>query len=235
MRSAISEHTFADPAGLAAALAASVADALRAAIDARGGALLALSGGTTPELFLRCLGQQQLEWNRVTVTLCDERWVPPQHERSNARLVARTLLRGAASAARFVPLYAERPDPETGAAVIDARIAALPLPLDVAVLGMGNDGHTASFFPEGDRLPEALDLNNTARVLPMRAAGAGEPRITFTLSALLDTRALYLHIEGEAKRQLLADARLALGEAANFPVRSVLTQQRVPVAVYWCP
>ena len=65
--------------------------------------------------------------------------------------------------------------------------------------------------------------------------GAGEPRITFTLSALLDTRALYLHIEGEAKQQLLADARLGLGEAVNYPVRAVLNQQRVPVAVYWCP
>jgi 6-phosphogluconolactonase len=114
-------------------------------------------------------------------------------------------------------------------------MAALPLPFDAVVLGMGNDGHTASFFPGGDRLPEALDLANAARVLPMRAAGAGEPRITFTLSALLDTRALFLHIEGDAKRQLLADARLGLGEAADVPVRAVLTQSRVPVAVYWCP
>jgi 6-phosphogluconolactonase len=114
-------------------------------------------------------------------------------------------------------------------------VASLELPFDAVILGMGNDGHTASFFPGGDRLPEALDINNATRVLPMRAAGAGEPRITFTLSALLETRALYLHIEGDAKRQLLADARLGLGEAAKFPVRSVLTQQRVPVAVYWCP
>ena len=235
MPSAISEHTFADPAGLAAALAASVADALRAAIDARSGALLALSGGTTPELFLRCLGQQQLEWNRVTVTLCDERWVPPQHERSNARLVARTLLRGAASAARFVPLYAERPDPEKGAAVIDARIAALPLPLDVAVLGMGNDGHTASFFPGGDHLDEALDPRGTRLVSPMRAPAAGEPRITLTLPLLAAARHVYLHIEGAAKQAVFARVVRGDGEFAGSPMRAVIEHARVPVAVYWCP
>jgi 6-phosphogluconolactonase len=145
------------------------------------------------------------------------------------------LLQHAASAAQFVPLYTDAPTPEAGLATVRARMAALSLPFDAVVLGMGNDGHTASFFPGGDRLPEALDMNNPVRVLPMRAAGAGEPRITFTLSALLDTRALYLHIEGEAKQQLLADARLGLGEAVNYPVRAVLKQERVPVAVYWCP
>jgi 6-phosphogluconolactonase len=132
-------------------------------------------------------------------------------------------------------LYADAPTPEAGLVTLRARMATLQLPFDAVVLGMGNDGHTASFFPDGDRLPEALDATSGVRVLPMRAPGAGEPRITFTLSALLQTRALYLHIEGETKRQLLADARLGLGEAARFPVRAVLTQERVPVAVYWCP
>ncbi|MBV8158367.1 MAG: 6-phosphogluconolactonase, partial [Dyella sp.] len=129
----------------------------------------------------------------------------------------------------------DAPTPEAGLVMLRTRVASLQLPFDAVVLGMGNDGHTASFFPGGDRLPEALDATSDVRVLPMRAPGAGEPRITFTLSALLQTRALYLHIEGETKRQLLADARLGLGEAAQFPVGAVLTQERVPVAVYWCP
>ena len=73
------------------------------------------------------------------------------------------------------------------------------------------------------------------RLLPMRAEGAGEPRITFTLPALLQTRALFLHIEGDAKRRVLADARLGLGEGKHYPMRAVLEQCSVPVAVYWCP
>lgn len=231
----VTTHNFTDCHALAAAFSERVAERLRDAIAERGHALLAVSGGSTPRHFFDKLSRQPLDWSKVQVTLVDERWVPESNERSNAALVKDLLLQHEASAAQFVPLYTDAPTPEAGLAAVRARIAALELPFDAVILGMGNDGHTASFFPGGDRLPEALDIHNAARVLPMRAAGAGEPRITFTLSALLDTRALYLHIEGEAKRQLLADARLALGEAANFPVRSVLTQQRVPVAVYWCP
>jgi 6-phosphogluconolactonase len=100
---------------------------------------------------------------------------------------------------------------------------------------MGDDGHTASFFPGGDHLAEALDLNGGARVLPMRAPAAGEPRITLSLPTLLDTRALFLLVTGEKKRDMLADVRLGLGASQDYPVHAVLTQQRVPVAVYWCP
>jgi 6-phosphogluconolactonase len=231
----VTTHSFTDCHALATALAERIADRLRDGIAERGHALLAVSGGSTPRHFFEKLSRQTLDWSKVSVTLVDERWVPESNERSNAAMVKGMLLQHAASSAQFVPLYTDAPTPEAGLAAVRARTASLELPFDAVILGMGNDGHTASFFPGGDRLPEALDLNNATRVLPMRAAGAGEPRITFTLSALLDTRALYLHIEGDTKRQLLADARLGLGEAANFPVRSVLTQQRVPVAVYWCP
>jgi len=231
----VTTHSFTDCHALAHALAERIAERLREGIAARGRALLAVSGGSTPRHFFEQLSRQSLDWSKVQVTLVDERWVPESSDRSNAAMVKSLLLQHDATNAQFVPLYADAPTPEAGLAVIRARIASLELPFDAVILGMGNDGHTASFFPRGDRLPEALDVNNTARILPMRADGAGEPRITFTLSTLLDTRSLYLHIEGDAKRQLLADARLGLGEAANFPVRSVLTQQRVPVAVYWCP
>jgi 6-phosphogluconolactonase len=155
--------------------------------------------------------------------------------RSNARLVHTHLLQHAAAAAPFIPLYTGDASPEAGLARAEARIAALPLPFDAVVLGMGDDGHTASFFPGGDHLAEALDPDGSMRVLPMRAPGADEPRITLTLPTLLHTRALYLLVAGEKKRDVLADARLGLGAARDYPVRAVLTQQRVPVAVYWCP
>jgi len=228
------ERDFADGAALADALAADVAERLRAAIAERGNALLALSGGTTPLRFMRALSGQQLEWSRVIVTLCDERWVPAEHERSNARLIRESLLQGAASAATFVPLYADAPDPESGLAQASARFAALPLPIDAAVLGLGLDGHTASLFPDGDRIDAALDARGDALVLPMRSPTAGEPRITLTLPALVAARSLYLHIEGPEKKQVFA--RIVDGEDASprNPLRALMQHAGAPLLVYWC-
>ncbi|MEP6898266.1 MAG: 6-phosphogluconolactonase [Rhodanobacter sp.] len=231
----VTTHSFTDCGAQATALAERVAERLRAGLKERGEALLAVSGGSTPKEFFGQLSRQPLDWSSVRVTLVDERWVPDSDERSNARLVKTTLLQHAASVASFVPLYNDAPTPEAGLAITAARIDALRLPFDAVVLGMGDDGHTASFFPGGDHLAAALDLDGRARVLTMRAPGAGESRITLSLPTLLDTRSLYLLIAGEKKRDMLADARLGLGEAKDYPVHAVLAQQRVPVAVYWCP
>ena len=231
----VTTHSFTECPAQAVALAERVAERLQQSLARRGRAVLAVSGGTTPKSFFEQLSRQPLDWARVQVTLVDERWVPESDERSNARLVHAHLLQHAAAGAQFTPLYTGAASPEAGAAEAEARIGALALPFDVVVLGMGDDGHTASFFPDGDHLAAALDLQTTARVLPMRAPAAGEPRITLTLATLLDTGALYLLVRGEKKRDLLADARLGLGAARDYPVRAVLTQQRVPVAVYWCP
>lgn len=231
----VTTHSFTDSQAQARALAERVAERLRNALSERDQALLAVSGGSTPKDFFERLSREKLDWTKVRVTLVDERWVPDSDERSNARLVESHLLQNAASRARLIPLYTGDATPETGLAEANARIDALPLPFDAVVLGMGDDGHTASFFPGGDHLAEALDLHGKARVLPMHAPDAGEPRITLTLPTLLETRALYLLVSGEKKRDLLADARLGLGAARDYPVRAVLTQQRVPVAVYWCP
>jgi 6-phosphogluconolactonase len=230
----IVNHNFSDGQELAVGLADHIAKLLREAIVTRGHALLAVSGGSTPKRFFEQLSRAKLDWSRVQVTLVDERWVPETSERSNARLVKATLLQHEAAAATFVPLYQDAPTPEEGMPALEAAVAALALPFDAVVLGMGGDGHTASFFPGGDRLADALDLAGTARVIPMRAEGAGEPRITFTLPALLRTRALFLHIEGEPKRRVLIDAQLGTGDGPQYPVHAVLAQDRVPVFVYWC-
>ncbi|HEX5306270.1 MAG TPA: 6-phosphogluconolactonase [Dyella sp.] len=231
----VTTHSFTDCHALAVALAERVADRLRAGLLERDFALLAVSGGRTPLHFLDLLSQATLDWSKVQVTLVDERWVDEGDPRSNARLVRGHLLQHAAAAARFVPLYTGAATPEAGQAEASRRVHALPLPFDAVVLGMGLDGHTASFFPGGDQLAAALDPNQPSGVLPMRAPDAGEPRITLTLPALLQTRHLFLHIEGEAKRDVLAQARLGLGEAADYPVRAVLERSPVPVDVYWCP
>ena len=230
----IERRDFANPAALAQGLAQSVADDLHAALQARALASLALSGGNTPKAFMQALAQQPLDWARVVVTLVDERWVPESHARSNARLLQESLLHGPASAAHFLPLYHATAEPVAALDELERDLAtSLPWPLDVAVLGMGEDGHTASFFPGGDHLAQALDPSSEARVLPMRAPGAGEPRITLTLPALLKARHLYLHVEGAAKRRVLDQAVSGAGEGGHLPIRSVLQQVTSPVRTYW--
>ena len=170
----------------------------------------------------------------MTVTLVDERWVPADHDRSNEGLVRQGLLRGGAAAATFVSLVTEAATPEEGLDAVAERIAAIARPFDAVVLGMGADGHTASFFPNGDRLSDALDPRSRALVLPMRAAGAGEPRITLTLPVVAEARALYLHIEGEEKAAVLAEAQ-GPGDTSALPIRAILRYPGIDLRVFWCP
>ncbi|HEY9011423.1 MAG TPA: 6-phosphogluconolactonase [Devosia sp.] len=226
-------RTFGDKDELALALADAVAANLNAGLAARGKAALAVSGGSTPARFFRTLGgRSDIDWSKVTVTLVDERWVDESSDRSNARLVKANLLQGPAAAATFVPLWQGGSEPDAaGIARANAAISAIPV-LDVAILGMGNDGHTASFFPGGDTLDDAL--TEEGPVLAIRAPGAGEPRVTLTLRRLLAAEALYLHIEGNEKADVL-DKALAEGAIADMPVRAVLRQDEKPVTVFWCP
>lgn len=222
---------FRDKVQLAEALADAVATNLKAGIKARGVASLAVSGGSTPMRFFRALSDRDdVQWDRVTVTLVDERWVDESSERSNGRLVRANLLQGRAALARFVPLFQGGDVPD--AALANEQQSLVPRPLDVAVLGMGNDGHTASFFPGGDTLAEALTAEGP--VVDIRAPGAGEPRVTLTLRQLLAARALYLHIEGEEKVETLQRAE-ADGPIEDMPVRAVLRQTQTPLNIYWCP
>ena len=234
--STLDYQRFADGAQLADALAAAVAGNLAQGIGARGQALLAVSGGKTPLRFFRALSQRPIEWNKVVVTLVDERWVPADDARSNEAFVRANLLQGPAATARFVPLFhAGLATPEEGAHAAAAHIVMLDLPFDALVLGMGEDGHTASFFPGGDHLAAATDPPGSALALPMRAPGAGEPRITLTLPAIIDSRAIYLHIEGERKREVLESARYVVATNRAYPISAVLGNARAPVKVYWCP
>ena len=213
---------------LASALARHVAGKLSDAIAARGTALIAVSGGTTPGLFFEHLSQAAIDWERVTVTLVDDRCVPESSERSNAALVRRLLLRDAAADATFVPLHVEgRSITETSQQFADKRI-------DIAVLGMGNDGHTASLFPGGDRLEAALDPASTDMLIGMEAPGAGEPRVTFTLAALQNARHLALHIEGDDKRETFERA-INGDSVAEMPVRALLHHPDTIVSIYWAP
>jgi len=228
-------HDYATRSDLAQALAAGVAAVLAGGIATRGEAILAVSGGSTPKLFLQTLAQAEIDWSRVTVCLVDERWVPDTSPRSNAAFLRENFLRGPAAAARLELFHEDGLTAEEAEPELTRRFGGLPRPFDAVILGMGGDGHTASFFPGGDNLARALDLESHEAVVAMRAPGAGEPRVTLTLSRLADARFLALHIEGEEKRRTL-DAALADGPAEALPVRAVLRLERnEPLQVFWAP
>jgi 6-phosphogluconolactonase len=215
------KHNFTDGAVLAPAFAEWAAALLQKGVDERGEAVLIVSGGTTPKRFFAALALREIDWARIAITLADERCVPDDNPRSNARLLRETLLRDRASAAPFVPLADSRLSPEQELAAANARIADLPLPADLVVLGMGDDGHTASWFPGADNLAEAIDPGARPLVLPMRAPGAPEPRLTLTARVILRAHALALHIEGADKQATLARA-LEGGPIEDMPIRAAL-------------
>jgi 6-phosphogluconolactonase len=217
----LQRREFADGAQLATAFAQWTATILQRSVDERGEALLVVSGGTTPKRFFASLAEQTIDWARVAITLADERCVADDNPRSNALLLRQTLLRDRAAAARFTPLADSRLSPAQELAAANARIADLPLPADVVILGMGDDGHTASWFPGGDYLAEALDSGTKKLVLPMRAPAAPEPRLTLTARVILRARTLALHVEGADKLETLGRA-FADGPVEEMPIRAAL-------------
>ncbi|WP_224544201.1 6-phosphogluconolactonase [Mesorhizobium sp. CA16] len=223
---------FADRQDLATALAGQIADRLDSAIAERGTALLAVSGGTTPAKLFATLSTAPITWDKVTVTLVDERFVPPSSPRSNAGLVAANLLQNKAAAARFVPLYHEAANIENAASMDSEALRALPWPLDVVILGMGADGHTASFFPDAGNLEELLDPASQRIVLPVHAASGGEPRLTLSMARIVAAGFVALHIEGEDKR---AAFNGAMDPGAKKPIRRVIEAAPRPIEVFWAP
>jgi 6-phosphogluconolactonase len=227
-------RSFATREELAEHLAENVGRLLRAAVAERNRAVLVVSGGTTPKpLFIR-LAQTNLPWDRVTVTLADERWVDPDDPASNEHLVRTWLLQDKAGSADFVGLKNDFPTAAAGEKKCEERLAELPVPFDVIILGMGNDGHTASLFPGAPQLEKALNPGTRAKCLAVATANAPYGRMTMTLPALLDARRIFLHITGEGKMDVLQQA-LAGGPAGEMPVRSILLQERTPVQIFWAP
>lgn len=204
-------------------LADDLAGRLGQAVAKRGGALLAVSGGRTPEHIFPVLGHRNLPWERIVVTLADERWVAPGHADSNEGLTRRLLLRGPASKARFAALKTDHRTPADGRLQVEAALAGLHWPLDAVYLGMGQDGHIASLFPGGEW------SGAPGRALAVDAGGSA--RISLTPGALLDSRHIFLVIAGPDKRATL-EAAMQPGPPEQFPVRLILHQDRVPVTIY---
>jgi 6-phosphogluconolactonase len=230
--SVVAEHEINDPAQLANSLAEVVATRLSDAIAARGQALLAVSGGESPKALYAALARKTLDWSAVVVTLVDERWVAAGHADSNAHMVRENLLAGPAAAARFVVPDTSAATPQVAAAEWERELRALGAPFDVVLLGMGADGHTASWFPGAPGLQAMMDVDQPTLCATAHPPLAARDRITLTLRAVQSARFIVLQFSGAAKQRVYRAARVA-GPVAQYPVRAVLQQAVAPVEV-WC-
>lgn len=208
-------------------LAQVVQTQLAAVLQSKGRATLAVPGGTTPAPFFQHLRSTQIDWGNVTVMLTDERFVPETSDRSNSQLLRETLFKDFAANANFVPMYAPGDRPEDVLNELQSGITAA-LPLDVCVLGMGADMHTASIFPEADLLAEAL-ADDAPVLLPMRAPNAPEPRITLTAPVLRAAAHIHLLIVGQCKKDALNVAQQNCSPL-DAPVRIILPNANIHYA-----
>ncbi len=212
---------------MAVHLANRLAGELNAALEHKERVLFVVPGGSTPGPVFDCLCDADLDWGRVDVCLSDERWLPEVHVRSNARLVRKRLLTGRAARARLLPLYAPGHEPEEVLADLEAGIVPL-LPIDVCLLGMGEDMHTASLFPGADALEAALDPHAPVLVA-IRAKDVPEPRVSLSARVLRASLALHIVITGAAKKAALDRARAS--QPIQAPVAAVLDE----AVMHWAP
>ncbi len=230
-------HAYDSAMAMAHGLAEEIAGRLGGALADRQGASLVVTGGTTAGALYDRLSRAVLAWDRIQVTLSDERWVRPDSPDSNEHLVRQRLFVNSAAHARFIPLKTNAPTPEEGEAKVQWSIAAMRRPFDVVVLGMGADCHIASLFGGADGFERAMDAGDPALVRPIRyerAAGSAM-RMTLTLRALLDARFIALMIRGGDKRAAYFRALTAPGGVAQAPVRALFRQNVAPVGVFWAP
>ncbi|WAT04162.1 6-phosphogluconolactonase [Rouxiella badensis] len=223
---------FSGAAALNQNLAGKMADALRRAIADRGQATLIVSGAERRSNFSGSCLARRLDWSRVTITLADERWVTNDNGSSNEKMVRNSLLQGEVAKATFIALKNGAGTAAEGESTAESALAALQLPADITLLGMGDDGHIASLFPGSVNLARALDLKTTRRCVAITPLTAPLERMTLTLPVLLNSRRIYLLLAGESKREVYERAEKGTDQN-NMPVRAVLHQQQTPVEVYW--
>jgi len=217
----------------AASLAA--AERIRAALtrrlDAQGAASLVVSGGTTPAACFAELANTPLDWSHVTVVLSDERWVAPDHDDSNEKFVRDTLLAGAAREATLQPVFRSGMTPEDRCLQLNDELRLAPFPFACALLGMGEDGHFASLFPDARNLEDGLAADSRLLCVPIVTSASPHPRVSLTLTALSRSDEIVLLIFGDAKRAVYDAAK----RSDDFPVSRLLKQKRAPVHVCWAP
>lgn len=228
-----------DAQSLAENLAGELVVRINDAIDANGVAVIALSGGSTPKPLFNALAEHAIDWSKVVITLVDERWVPESHELSNAAFMKEHLLSKLPDEPRFVPLYQAAQTVSASFPLVLADYCqatnsdpSSPKAFDVVILGMGGDGHTASFFPDADNVAQLVALEETSALLTCQSASTQVERITWSLPILLNTSFLALHFTGSGKLEVFERA-VQGGEATELPIRGAIFQDATELHVYY--
>lgn len=222
----LTESDFATIEAAAIALAEKLAAIARRSISSNGQAVLAVSGGQTPLLVFGHLRQLDLDWSRVTVTLTDERWVPANHPDSNENLVRTHLLKGPASAAKFVALFGGEATPEAGLVACEARLSEIQS-IDAVYLGMGSDGHIASLFP-GE---PATHRSHQTICVAVPATPERHPRLSLSMDTILKSKEILLLYAGQDKHNAYLQSK-EIDNSSNHPLSLILSQRETPVSVW---
>lgn len=230
MTSEIIEHYFTSRDEASIAAAEHIAAALRTQLSSQEDAALIVTGGSSPARCYSELADTELEWSHVHVVLSDERWVPASDENSNEKLVREALLINAAAEAVLVPIFSADITAVERCLEFNELLPAMPLPFACSLLGMGEDGHVASLFPDAENLAAGLDENGADWCIPVSTAASPHPRVSLTMKTLLNSEQIVLLIFGQAKRDVYEQAK---STPDAFPVSKLLSQDRTPVHIFW--
>ncbi len=224
-------YEFANNQHLVKQLSDHIAKNLLTNIEQSGHALLAVSGGNSPKELFAHLNSQTLAWQKVTIVLVDERCVPPSHEDSNESMVRKYLLKNAASQANFIGWTADTNDLQHIISQANEKFEHLSLPFSCVILGMGNDGHTASWFADAPEFNDLIDPAASPAVCLCHPTSAPHTRVTLNYSAVMQTKSMYLQIKGSEKKSVY-DAACNVSSRAALPIH-VLLNDASPLEIYW--
>ncbi len=227
----ITENKFESRNSLLKALGCDIMQILSNALMERDYASMLLSAGTTPGPLYEALSKEDIDWSKVWLAPTDERWVELDHKDSNEKFITNTLLKNKAKNAHYMSLKSSAETPQLGQKQCRQNIENLPKPYDIVLLGMGEDGHVASLFPQLPDTMDALAPNNDQLCHAIDRPNGQTARMTMTLNNLLTSKRVYLFFYGAKK--------LAIYEAAKkqrqdqLPVSYILHQNNVPISLYW--
>lgn len=224
-------HNFDSRAALETQLADTIVSQLTSGIEQDGKASIAVSGGSTPKGLFAALSQADIDWSKVDVTLVDERWVDTDSDQSNERMLRECFAVNHAANANIIGMKSADAEVAYGVDNYNHKLANLiKQPFDVVILGMGGDGHTASWFPDAPEIDSALDPKASSLTLSTLPPSQPMPRITLSYPCVAAAKNIYLHITGDDKRQVLENG---LGTTDALPIHRTLSQLEQAVDIYW--
>jgi 6-phosphogluconolactonase len=229
---ALTQSKFRTTEQLNTAFARKITKLLRDGIEENGRASLVVSGGRTPVDLFNTLSKSNIEWEKVDISLADERWVDNIDDASNEKMLRAKLLINNAANANFVPLKTQHSDAEDAVMTCTDNLKKMRTPFDVLILGMGEDGHTASLFPCSKQIAQGLDMESGDTFIAVQPTTAPNQRMSLTLPALLNSNQIFLHLTGESKKELM-NTVLSDDDAMVMPIRAVINN--ADVELLWAP